>query len=291
MPRLPTMRPRASARARNPHCRSESTTLHGDHHPRRQHRPPAAGCCWPALWPLGVWPGAARAQFRVEITGVGAHAAADRRDALSRRSQVRPADRRHHARRPRAQRRVPHRRLGRRARRDLAARPSPSGAAAAPTRWCRARRHAWPTAASTCATSCGTWSRAQDLGGQAHGRGVGRSAAGRAPHRRRDVREAHRRQGRVFHPHRLRHAARPTATRCASPTPTARAARWRCNSRSRSSRRPGRPTARRWPTCRSKAARRWCGCRTWPPASAARSPTSAAATARRRGRPTARSWR
>ncbi len=47
------------------------------------------------------------------------------------------------------------------------------------------------------------------------------------------------------------------------------------------------PDGKRWPTCRSKAARRWCGCRTWPPASAARSPTSAAATARRRGRPTA----
>ena len=82
----------------------------------------------------------------------------------------------------------------------------------------------------------------------------------------------------------------PTATRCASPMPTARAARWRSTARSRSSRRPGRPTASRSPTCRSKAARRWCGRKTWPAAIAARSPTSAAATARRRGRPMAARW-
>ena len=98
-------------------------------------------------------------------------------------------------------------------------------------------------------------------------------------------------QRRVLDPHRLRHAGRPTATRCASPMPTARAGRSRWPAPSRSSRRPGRPTARSWPTSPSKARRPWSGCRTSAPASAACWPTSAAPTARRPGRPTAATWR
>ena len=49
-------------------------------------------------------------------------------------------------------------------------------------------------------------------------------------------------------------------------------------------------TAASWPTCPSSRRRPWSGCRTWPPASAASSPTSAAATARRPGRPTVARW-
>ena len=53
------------------------------------------------------------------------------------------------------------------------------------------------------------------------------------------------------------------ASRCTSPTPTAKAGRWRWPAPSPSSRRPGRPTAGSWPTCPSRRRRPWSGCRTW----------------------------
>ena len=58
------------------------------------------------------------------------------------------------------------------------------------------------------------------------------------------------------------------ATRCASPTPTARTARSRSTAASRSSRRPGRRTARSSRTSRSSARRRSSSSTTSPPASA-----------------------
>ena len=48
---------------------------------------------------------------------------------------------------------------------------------------------------------------------------------------------------------------------CTSPMPTAKAGRSRWPAPIRSSRRPGRPTARSWPTSPSKARRPWSGCR------------------------------
>ena len=161
------------------------------------------------------------------------------------RTQRRRRGRRDRPRRPRAQRRrsriVDGRRaLDERSRVDAGR----SGAAAAPTRWPPARSRGWPTAASTCATSCGTRSRATSCSARAWSSPQRRPAAGRAPHRRRDLREADRRAAASSPRASPTSPQRPAATRCASPTPTAKAGRSRWPAPSRSSRRPGRPTAR-----------------------------------------------
>ena len=132
-----------------------------------------------------------------------------------------------HARRPRAQRPVPRRRRARRARRDARSRLMAEWRA---PRRRRARRRLGdapgrrPLRRSLQAVGRGQGRRPRR---PEQRRRRGRPAPGRAPHRRLHLREADRREGRVLDAHRLRDAAPATATRCASPMPTARAARWR----------------------------------------------------------------
>ena len=237
------------AGARNPHYRSESTTLHGDtaRDAAVPPSPPSAGRC---LGPRGLARGAA-AQFRVEISGVGAHAVADRRDSLSRRRQV-AASRSPRSCGPTSNAAACSAASTRPA---SSTKPrSPIARVARPRRRCAASGSVTRLADGRFDVRFKLWDvvKGQDLGGQSDGRAAGRPAPGRAPHRRRGVREAHRRQGRLLHPHRLRHAGGQPL----------HAARHRCRRRgrpggadqpaSRSSRRPGRPTAGSWPTCRSK---------------------------------------
>ena len=171
---------------------------------------------------------AATAQFRVEISGIGATQLPVGVTKFRDEDKSGQSDLGHRARRPASAAGCSASSTASGDFDETARVPTtPSGAAAAPTRWWRARPRAWPTAASTCATSCGTWSRASDLGGQSAGRAAGRPAAGRAPHRRRDLREAHRRAGACSPPASPTSRERPTATRCTSPTPTAKAGRWR----------------------------------------------------------------
>ena len=132
----------------------------------------------------------------------------------------------HHPRRPRAQRRVSHRRSQRRARRDQ---PAFDGRMALPRRRRAGRRLAgaprrWPLRRPLQALGRRQGQRARRPEQRRRGR---RAAPGRAPHRRLHLRKAHRRKRRVLDPHRLRHAGRHAATRCAWPMPTARTARWR----------------------------------------------------------------
>ena len=117
----------------------------------------------------------------------------------------------------------------------------------------------------------------------------GQRARGGAPHRRFRLREAHRREGRVLHPDRLRGASAARATSCRSPTPTASARSTCCARTSRSSRRSGRPRAGASPTSRSRSKKpvvyvhhpgRRTSARWWR--------ASRARTRRRPGRPTAR---
>ena len=133
--------------------------------------------------------------------------------------------------------------------------------------------------------------KGSDLGGQSNAVEAAELRLARASHRRLRLREADRREGRVLDPDRLRHPGRLAA----------HAARRRCRRRERPGRAQQRPAdhlaglvaERQGARLRlvREARRRWSSCTTWPPASAARSPTSAARTARRPGRPTARRWR
>ena len=122
-------------------------------------------------------------------------------------------------------------------------------------------------------------------------RGRGRLAPRRPPHRRRRLREAHRHQGHLLDPHRVRHQAGQPLQAEHRRLGRRRTSRPHSTRASRSSRRPGRRTAPGSPTSRSRRASRWSTCTTLPAASARRWPNSAAATARRPGRRTAASWR
>ena len=115
----------------------------------------------------------------------------------------------------------------------------------------------------------------------------GADARHRAPHRRLRLREAHRREGRVLHAHRLRGEARQPLRAADRRRRRRRARRPRSPRSSRSSRRPGRPTASASPTCRSRTRSRWSTCTRSPTASATWWRTSRAPTRRRPGRPTA----
>ena len=112
----------------------------------------------------------------------------------------------------------------------------------------------WPTAATTCASGCSTRSRAgPDRRPVVRESERRRPAPDRASHRRSHLREAHRRARRVRHPHRVRRADLPQCVGTADRRlPTARIRSRHCARASRSSRRPGRPTGRGSPTCRSK---------------------------------------
>ena len=151
---------------------------------------------------------------------------------------------RHRAGRPRAQRPVPRRR---RRRQRCSTRPagptSPLAPEAAPIRW---------SAGSVTRLADGRYDvrfrlwdvvRGQDLGGQSYAGGRRRPAAGGAPHRRLHLREADRREGRLLDPHRLRHQGRQPLQPVGRRLPTARTRSRRWPAPSRSSRRPGRPTA------------------------------------------------
>ena len=253
----------------------------------------------PLAWPRRRFVGGAgrrsrrpaTAQFRVEITGVGATqlpvAIATFRDE----DKAPRAGRGHRARRPAAQRPVPpastrrppgraqphrRRRVARPRRRraggrfGLAAGRRPlRRALQALGRWSRAK--SWSARARPCCRPTCAWPRTasptrsiRTLTGE---RGVFATRiayvtkAGNRYHAARHRRRRRRRTGGAGQP-RADHLAGLVARRHAT-----------------------------WPTSPSKARRPWSGCRTWPPASAACWPTSAARTARRPGRPTAASWR
>ena len=149
-----------------------------------------------------------------------------------------------------------------------------------------------PTAASRCASACSTCRSRRSSRAYSYLVGASAAARHRAPDRRRDLREAHRRDAACSHAHRLRgeagHALR-AAGRRRRRLQRADGARL---ATSRSSRRPGRRTARRIAyvsfeqrkpivyvqIAGHRAAPAW-----WP--------TSRASTARRRGRRTASSSR
>jgi hypothetical protein len=132
--------------------------------------------------------------------------------------------------------------------------------------------------------------RGQGRGAQlaSHAGAAGRPAPGRAPRRRRHLREADRRARRLLHPHRLRHQVRPPASRCTSPTPTARAAGGA--GQPRADHLAGLVARRPQLAYVSFESQQGGGLGAGPAASGAaaqRWPTSAAPTARRPGRPTA----
>ncbi len=179
-----------------------------------------------ATMAAGAWPGCVPGPVPRRDLRRRRDATTDRRAALSRRRQVGPVDRRHRARRLRALGHLSHRRLHRRVRRDLAARLQPMARAAAPTRWWRARLRAWPMAASTCATSCGTWSRAATSAARHWPWCRPTCAWPRIASPTRCTRSSP--ATRACSPPASPTSPRwPTATRCASPTPTAKAGRWR----------------------------------------------------------------
>ena len=148
--------------------------------------------------------------------------------ALPRRGQVAAAGVGHRARRPRAQRPVPHRRR--------AGAASTKAAAPSMPEWRAPRRR---RAGGGLGVAPGRRPLRRAL--QALGRGQGRANCGGqsnavvpadlrlAAHRIADsiYEKLTGEQGRVLHPHRLRHARRRAATRCASPMPTAKAGRSR----------------------------------------------------------------
>ena len=169
----------------------------------------------------------ARAQFRVEISGVGATqlpiAIARFRDE-DRTGQSLSAIIRADLERSGAFRGIDD--SAQRSTRP-ASRPGANGARAPPTRW---------SAGSVTRLADGRFDvrfklwdvvKGSDLGGQSNAVDAADLRLARAPHRRLHLREADRREGRVLDPHRLRHAGRPRATRCGSPTPTARTTRSR----------------------------------------------------------------
>ena len=173
-----------------------------------------------------------------------------------------------------------------------AASACPTGAAAAPTRWLVGSVTRLADGRFDVRFKLWDVVKGERPGRPEPCRAAGRPAPGGAPRRRLDLPEPDRRARRVLHAHRLRHARRPAAITLhvtdadgeggqialASPEPDHLAglvAQRQAN----------------WPTCPSRARRPWSGCRTWPPASAAWWPTSAAPTARRPGRPTAATWR
>ena len=172
----------------------------------------------------------ARAQFKVEISGVGGTqlpiAIARFRDE----DRSRPVAFGHHPRRPRAQRRLPRRRQLGHARREQ---PAGLGRMARPRRRCAGGRLGRapgrrPLRRALQALGRGQGRRPRRPEQRRRG---GRAAPGRAPHRRLRLREAHRREGRVLDPHRLRHPGRLAA----------HAAGGRCRRRERPGRAQQRP--------------------------------------------------
>jgi hypothetical protein len=147
----------------------------------------------------------------------------------------------------------------------------------------------WPTAASTCATSSGTRCATNNCWARARWCWPVTCAWPRTAWPTRSTKSSP--ANAVSMPRASPTSSRPaSASRCTSPMPMAKAARWRWPAPSPSSRRPGRPTAGNWPMCPSNRRRPWSGCRTWARASAACWPTFAAPTARRPGRPTGATW-
>ena len=196
------------------------------------------------------------AQFRVEISGVGATQLPIAIPRFRDEERAPAADLADRARRPRAQRLLPHRRRRRRgARRDE---PAVDGRLAR-----QGRRRARGRLAA--APGRRPLRRALQALGRRQGRrpgrpgergGPGRPAPGSPPHRRLHLREADRRQGRVLDPHRLRDQGRRAL----------HAARRRCRRRRRAGR-AEQPRAdhlaglvarrrARSPTSRSRARRR-----------------------------------
>ncbi len=126
-----------------------------------------------------------------------------------------------------------------------------------------------PTAATTCASGCGTWSRARDLGGQSFV--ITQGDLRLAAHRIADfIYEKLTGERAASSPPASPTSPSPAdATASGWPMPTARTRSPRSPAPSPSSRRPGRPPAASWPMCRSNRASPSSTFTTWPPAAAA----------------------